>query len=262
MRDKIAVCRYYSKRLELNDQFGISGSESLAHDQSQRGGALSESASQSESNKKRAKSGMPSHRKKREMDGTDAVSKSSFPFEEDMQAGQFQSCRIFDDVSVESLRDLQTEQAIYNNLEGSISIHERVAKKLLPIYKSLLYKVQQLEKRRAPSPDRAGQKNRGGRTDNERDTSAPNENGRGGRLLDFHDGAHSANDSSDGDSKSLAENLGRGAGGGLTRPSSGKAAAARSKSGLKRKRSNNARHMVVKGPVTNVDLRHILGFLN
>ena len=147
-------------------------------------------------------------------------------------------------------------------MEGSISIHERAAKKLLPIYKSLLFKVQQLEKRRAPSPDRAGQKARGGRTDNERDTSAPNENGRAGRLLDFHDGAQSANDSSDGDSKSLAEHVGRGAGGGLTRPSSGKAAGARSKSGLKRKRSNNAGHTVVKGPVNNVDLRHILGFLN
>mgnify|MGYP006889593099 CR=1 FL=1 len=67
----------------------------------------------------------------------------------------------------------------------------------------------------------------------------------------------SANESSDVDSKS-AENVGRG---GLTRPSSSKAAGARSKSGLKRKRSNNG-HTVVKGPVSNVDLRHILGFLN
>jgi hypothetical protein len=51
-------------------------------------------------------------------------------------------------LSVDSLNNYQTENAILNNLEGSISIAERTAKKLLPIYLSLLSKVTIIEKTR------------------------------------------------------------------------------------------------------------------
>ena len=39
------------------------------------------------------------------------------------------------------LANYQTEQAMLNNLESSLSIKERTARKLLPIFKSLLYKI-------------------------------------------------------------------------------------------------------------------------
>lgn len=47
-----------------------------------------------------------------------------------------------------SLNDYQNEQAIVNNLEGSISLIEKTSKKLLPIYKALLFKISVIENKK------------------------------------------------------------------------------------------------------------------
>lgn len=44
-------------------------------------------------------------------------------------------------MSTDSIGNYQTEQAILNNLDGSISLIEKTSKKLLPIYKALLSKI-------------------------------------------------------------------------------------------------------------------------
>ena len=37
--------------------------------------------------------------------------------------------------------NFMTEDAFYNNVDGSISIVEKTSRKLLPIYRALLYKI-------------------------------------------------------------------------------------------------------------------------
>lgn len=49
-------------------------------------------------------------------------------------------------LSIDSISQFQTRQAHYNNLEESISIVERSAKKLLPIYKELFKRLVQVRK--------------------------------------------------------------------------------------------------------------------
>ena len=46
-----------------------------------------------------------------------------------------------DEDSVDSIDEYQTVQAINNNLDDSISLIERAAKKFLPIYKELLKRM-------------------------------------------------------------------------------------------------------------------------
>jgi hypothetical protein len=50
------------------------------------------------------------------------------------------------DDSIDSIDDYQTAQALNNNLEDSISMVERSAKKFLPIYKELYKRMVQLKK--------------------------------------------------------------------------------------------------------------------
>ena len=49
--------------------------------------------------------------------------------------------RDIDEDSVDSIDEYQTVQAINNNLDDSISLIERAAKKFLPIYKELLKRM-------------------------------------------------------------------------------------------------------------------------
>ena len=55
---------------------------------------------------------------------------------------------MFDDISTDSVNNYQTEEAVLNNLEGSLSIIEKTSKKLLPIYKALCLKIQMIEKKK------------------------------------------------------------------------------------------------------------------
>ena len=149
VRDKISACRFYSKRIDYQETYGTAAEEQ--QHSSSRGNDRSESQSRSEATASKHPSGVkarlgerrPSARKKAgEHSALDDQSKSSFPFDEDLQAGQFQhGLKFYDDVSTDSIGNFQTEQAILNNLDGSISLIEKTSKKLLPIYKALLEKV-------------------------------------------------------------------------------------------------------------------------
>ena len=189
MRDKIAVCRFYGKRMQMFDQFGYYCEESGPE-------RMSESVSASET---KQKEGPP-----------------------DLDLGNY-----------------QTEQAMLNNLESSLSIKEKTAKKLLPIFKSLLFKIQQLE---AQMPLDSTDAKASARISQERLASG-NERGRGQQPSETGlDGSDSSGD--DLDIKKSARDK---SGGRAVRPKSSK---------------NTRIHPIVKGTVTNVDLRHILGFLN
>ena len=58
---------------------------------------------------------------------------------------------MFDEMSTDSIGNYQTEQAILNNLDGSISLIEKTSKKLLPIYKALLNKISSIEHKKDKS---------------------------------------------------------------------------------------------------------------
>lgn len=144
-----------------------------------------------------------------------------------MQAGQFQfGARLADDLSNCSLNDYQTEQAIVNNLDGSISLIEKTSKKLLPIYKALLHKISTIESKKEllkKNPD----------------LDDKNKNA----LYEFESSEESRNNDDDEDNLNQFK---------------GKRSPSRSKSLPKsQKKAGNQ-----KRGGQNVDLRHILGFLN
>ena len=56
--------------------------------------------------------------------------------------------KLIDELSTDSIGNYQTEQAILNNLDGSISLIEKTSKKLLPIYKALLNKISSIESKK------------------------------------------------------------------------------------------------------------------
>lgn len=91
VRDKISVCRFYSKRIDFQEMYGQAGEDN--QNESPRGRDRSESQSRSEATvskppsgaKGRAAERRPSARKKgTENAGIDDQSKSSFPFDEDL----------------------------------------------------------------------------------------------------------------------------------------------------------------------------------
>ena len=82
----------------------------------------------------------------------DQQSKSSFPFNDDEEMGKYNFKNIDnpqDNVSEISMGPYQTKMSMYNNLEDSISLTEKTSKKLLPIYKEVLRKIQYIEKKKA-----------------------------------------------------------------------------------------------------------------
>lgn len=82
----------------------------------------------------------------------DQQSKSSFPFNDDEEMGKYNFKNIdnaLDNVSEISMGPYQTKMSMYNNLEDSISLTEKTSKKLLPIYKEVLRKIQYIEKKKA-----------------------------------------------------------------------------------------------------------------
>ena len=76
--------------------------------------------------------------KKRGPGGIDDISRSSFPFEEEASH--------FEEGSEYNIDQFQTKESFYNNLEGSISLVEKTAVKLLPIYREILRKISTIEK--------------------------------------------------------------------------------------------------------------------
>jgi len=230
VRDKISACRFYSKRIDYQETYGTAAEEQ--QHSSSRGNDRSESQSRSEATASKHPSGVkarlgerrPSARKKAgEHSALDDQSKSSFPFDEDLQAGQFQhGLKFYDDVSTDSIGNFQTEQAILNNLDGSISLIEKTSKKLLPIYKALLEKVSQIERKKEAIRKGKDQEDR-----------------------TKHDISQNDFESSD-DSRNEGDKSGK-----------GKKSPGRPKSAAKGKKPGNQKRSVL-----NVDLRHILGFLN
>ena len=102
VRDKIAVCKFYHKRLEFFEKYGYYAEETPA-----------------ESLRSQSASITDSHNKKR----VDSYRNS-----------------VNDESQVDE--NYMTEEALYNNTEKSISITEKTARKLLPVYKAMLFKVQ------------------------------------------------------------------------------------------------------------------------
>lgn len=113
-----------------------------------------------------------------------------------------------------------------NNLDGSISLVEKTSKKLLPIYKALLYKIATIE--------------------NKRDQLKKNKDlDDKSKIIinDFESSDDSRNNNEEEDNSSYLK---------------GKRSPSRSKSQPK----GSKKHAGQKRPGQNVDLRHILGFLN
>ena len=130
--------------------------------------------------------------------------------------------KLVDELSTDSIGNFQTEQAILNNLDGSISLIEKTSKKLLPIYKALLEKISSIERKKEAI--------RKGKEQEDRSK---------------HDISHADFESSD-DSKNEGDKSGK-----------GKKSPGRPKSAAKGKKPGSQKRSAL-----NVDLRHILGFLN
>lgn len=138
VRDKISVCRYYSRRIELkaNEPPASSIERSDVTDTKSRARSKSKG-------KKRQPSAA--------MDGN---SKSSFPFDEEDDHEISKQYRLSESAGkdIDALSDTasigqyQTRQAFYNNMEGTISLIEKTSTKLLPIYKEILTKIRVIEK--------------------------------------------------------------------------------------------------------------------
>ena len=155
VRDKISVCRFFSKRIDFQEMYGHAGDDH--QNDTSRGRDRSESQSRSEATASKPPSGtkaraaerkQSARRRGAEYTALDDQSKSSFPFDEDLQAGQLNGMKLVDELSTDSIGNYQTEQAILNNLDGSISLIEKTSKKLLPIYKALLSKIASIERKR------------------------------------------------------------------------------------------------------------------
>ena len=113
-----------------------------------------------------------------------------------------------------------------NNLDGSISLVEKTSKKLLPIYKALLYKIATIENKR-------DQLKKNKDLDNKSKII----------INDFESSDDSRNNNEEEDNSSYLK---------------GKRSPSRSKS----QPNGTKKHAGQKRPGQNVDLRHILGFLN
>lgn len=230
VRDKISVCRFFSKRIDFQEMYGHTGEDH--RNDSSRGRDRSESQSRSEATASKPPSGTKARAAERrqsarkrgaESAGLEDQSKSSFPFDEDLQAGQFQhGLKFMDELSTDSIGNYQTEQAIQNNLDGSISLIEKTSKKLLPIYKALLSKISTIERKKEPLKK--------------------------GKELDDR----TINDLSPNEFESSDESRNEG-----DKAGKGKRSPSRPKSSGKGKKVS-----AQKRGGQNVDLRHILGFLN
>ena len=75
--------------------------------------------------------------------GLEDNSRSSFPFDDDIDLGKFD-----DDKSQHSVGQFFTKKWFFNNVNESLSLVEKTAKKLLPIYQDILRKIQTVERKK------------------------------------------------------------------------------------------------------------------
>jgi len=132
IRDSISVCRYYSRRMDLQAHFGDPFNQSMDE-------SIGNSASVPTARKTKSRDGKRGVKRTQSPNKSklDEHSKSSYPFEVEEST---------DDPFYDGTLDQYvTKQTFYNNTEGSISIIEKNSKKLLPIYQEVLRRISTVE---------------------------------------------------------------------------------------------------------------------
>jgi len=140
VRDKIAVCRYYARRIDLKANEPPPSTQSI--EQSDKTDTKSRARSKSKGKKRQPSAAL------------DGNSKSSFPFDEEDDHDISKHYRLSESATKDidamsdapSVGQYQTKQSFYNNMEGTISLIEKTSTKLLPIYKEILTKIKVIEK--------------------------------------------------------------------------------------------------------------------
>jgi len=140
VRDKISVCRYYARRIDLAANEPPPSTQSI--EQSDKTDTKSRARSKSKGKKRQPSAAL------------DGNSKSSFPFDEEDDHDISKHYRLSESATKDldamsdapSVGQYQTRQSFYNNMEGTISLIEKTSTKLLPIYKEILTKLIVIEK--------------------------------------------------------------------------------------------------------------------